>query len=190
MPFNEENPLMQASIPATKLSWKLVLLGLLVVGLDQLIKGWVVTHLPLMDSSFYWYPYGGIGIFKNFLGIEFSLNHITNTGAAWGVLGNYQLPLIILRLFLISGLALYLFRFNKNANWQLPLILITAGAISNVMDFFFYGHVIDMFHFVLGSYDFPVFNLADSAISIGIVWLFFLSWMSSGSDEQSKQLNS
>jgi signal peptidase II len=159
-----------------KVSYWSILVGLIVLLLDQLSKGLIYTYLPVIDSSLYWYPYGGIGVFKNFWGIEFSINHMTNTGAAWGVLGNYQLPLIILRIGLIAGLSVYLFYFNRHAAWQLPLMLIIAGAIGNVLDFFIYGHVVDMLHFVIWGYDFPVFNLADSAISIGIGSLFFLSW--------------
>lgn len=151
-------------------------LGFVVILIDQLTKGLVYTYLPVIDSSLYWYPYGGIGIFRNFGGIEFSINHMTNTGAAWGVLGNYQLPLIILRIGLIVGLCIYLFYFNRQFSWQFPLMLVITGALGNVLDFFIYGHVVDMFHFVLWRYDFPVFNVADSAITIGIASLFFLSW--------------
>jgi signal peptidase II len=159
-----------------KISYSLLWIGILVLLLDQLTKGLVYTYLPVIDSTLYWYPYGGIGVFHNFAGIEFSINHMTNTGAAWGVLGNYQLPLIILRIGLILGLCIYLFYYNQNSSWRLPLILIIAGALGNVIDFFMYGHVVDMLHFVLWGYDFPVFNLADSAISIGIFSLFFLSY--------------
>lgn len=158
-----------------KISYSLFLFGMLVILLDQLTKGLVYFYLPVMDSTLYWYPYGGIGVFKNLGGIEFSINHMTNTGAAWGVLGNYQLSLIILRIGLIVGLSIYLFYYNHHYFWQLPLILIIAGAWGNVLDFFIYGHVIDMLHLVFWGYDFPIFNLADSAISIGIASLFFLS---------------
>jgi signal peptidase II len=159
-----------------KPSYYLIGMGLLVIVLDQLIKGLVYSYLPVIDSTLYWYPYGGIGVFKNWAGIEFSINHMTNTGAAWGVLGSYQLPLTILRVGLIGGLCFYLFYSNRETSWQIPLTLIIAGAIGNVLDFFIYGHVVDMFHFVLWGYEFPVFNLADSAISLGIASLFFLSW--------------
>jgi signal peptidase II len=158
-----------------KVSYSLLCIGLLCLFLDQLTKGLVYTYLPVIDSSLYWYPYGGIGVFQNFAGIEFSINHMTNTGAAWGVFGHHQLPLITLRIGLIVGLSIYLFYYNRHAVRQLPLIVIIAGAMGNVLDFFIYGHVVDMFHFVLWGYDFPVFNLADSVISIGIAFLFFHS---------------
>ncbi len=151
-------------------------LALVLLGCDQLSKWLVFSNLPIIDSSFYSYPYGGVGVFRNLVGIEFSINHMTNTGAAWGFFGNFQLFLIILRIFLIVGLCIYLFYFNHQSAWQLPLVLIISGALGNVIDFFVYGHVVDMFHFVFWGYDFPVFNVADSAITIGIFSLFALSF--------------
>lgn len=172
---------MDHTCPAAKsscvnISKYFLLAGLILLLVDQLTKGLVYSYLPVIDSSYYWYPYGGIGVFQNFGGIEFSINHMTNTGAAWGMLGNHQLPLVILRIGLIIGLVIYLFFFNRDISWQLPLLLIIGGAMGNVLDFFLYGHVVDMFHFVFWGYDFPVFNVADSAISIGIGLLFILSW--------------
>jgi signal peptidase II len=150
-------------------------IGFLILCWDQISKFLVFHYVPLVDSSAYWYPYGGIEVFRNLAGIEFSINYMTNKGAAWGMFGNYQLSLMLFRVGLIAGLCVYLFKYNEQKSWQIPLIMVIAGAIGNVLDFFFYGHVVDMFHFVLWGYDFPVFNLADSAISIGIGCLFILS---------------
>jgi len=122
------------------------------------------------------YPYGGIGIFKDFLGIEFSLVHETNRGAAWGVLADYHLYLFLVRILLVLALIVYTLFFNKHPSWRIPLSLIIAGAMGNILDFFLYDHVVDMFRFVLWGYTYPVFNVADSAIFVGIVWLFFASW--------------
>jgi len=52
-----------------------------------------------------------------------------------------------------------------------PFALILTGAVGNVLDYFVYGHVIDMLHFVLWTYDFPVFNIADSLITLGVAGL-------------------
>lgn len=166
-----------AEVSNVKVSPCWLWIGLLVLIVDQLTKGIVYSYLPVIDSTYYWYPYGGIGVFQNLGGIEFSINHMTNAGAAWGVLANHQLPLIIVRMGLIAGLGVYLFCFNRDAAWQLPLVLIISGALGNVVDFFLYGHVVDMFHFVLWGYDFPVFNIADSSISLGIFSIFIISWL-------------
>jgi signal peptidase II len=147
--------------------------GFFVFLADCLSKFLTYHHLPLMHGS--WYPYGGIGIFKNFLGIEFSISHQINRGAAWGILAEYQVSLLYLRIVLILALLIYLLFFNKNRSWEIPFALILAGAFGNVLDYFLYGHVVDMLHFILWGYDFPVFNLADTAIFIGISWLFIIS---------------
>lgn len=152
-----------------------LVLGVIVLLCDFLSKYYVQLYLPLMKARS-WYPYGGIGVFKNLGGIEFSITHAINKGAAWGMFSQYQQALLVLRVLLIAGLVVYYFFFNRKEISKTPLMLIIAGAIGNIMDYFLYGHVIDMLHFVLWGYDFPVFNLADSAIFIGICWLMLLSW--------------
>lgn len=149
--------------------------GIFVFVADFISKYLTNAYLPQMKQNWLWYPYGGIGVFKNFLGIEFSLSHQINHGAAWGVLSDYQLPLLILRIILIAILVIYTVFFNKHTNRNIPLALIIAGAAGNVVDYFIYGHVVDMLHFVLWGYDFPVFNIADSAIFIGVTALLVLS---------------
>lgn len=150
-------------------------LGLLVIFFDAISKYWVHLSLPMMNSNFSFYPYGGIPVFKDFFGVEFSLTHLTNRGAAWGALESYQDILVGVRVALILAMIVYVCRYCKSLHWQLPLTLVIAGALGNVFDYFFYGHVVDMFHFVLWGYPFPVFNVADSSVCIGIAWLIGLS---------------
>lgn len=151
-----------------------IILIFFVLAIDTLSKFLTQHYLPQMNA-YYWYPYGGIAVFKNFLGIEFSISHATNKGAAWGAFSQYQIPLLLLRMGLIFGLVGY-FLFRKRTQWQQGcLALILAGAIGNVIDYFVYGHVIDMLHFNLFGYDFPVFNLADTAIFLGVCGYLFSS---------------
>ncbi len=147
------------------------ILGISVFFTDFLFKWYTSHYLPLMRNSWSWYPYGGIGVFKNFFGIEFSLTHQINSGAAWGLFSQYQVPLLYFRIFLIASLLIYSIWFNPYKNWRIPFALIIAGALGNICDYYLYGHVIDMFHFVLWGYDCPIFNVADSAIFIGVVGL-------------------
>lgn len=155
--------------------WGPIFLGLAVFISDFALKAWTHRALPLMGESPPIYPYGGIPVFKNFLGIEFSLSHTINKGAAWGLGSQHQMLLLYFRMALIAVLFGYILFFNKDKGLRFPFALILAGAIGNVVDYFIYGHVVDMFHFVLWGYDFPVFNLADSAIFLGIVWLILRS---------------
>lgn len=159
-------------------------LGITILFLDLATKCLVSLFLPVMDSEHLWYPYGGVPVFRDFFGVEFSLVHAINYGAAWGLFSNHQGGLLVGRMVLISGVVVYAWRFNRNRSYDIPLALVIGGAIGNVIDYFIYGHVIDMFHFVLWGYDYPVFNVADMAICAGIIWLFMTSSLS---DEQPKK---
>jgi signal peptidase II len=111
----------------------------------------------------------------HFFGIDCSLTHAINTGAAWGSFASMPHFLVCIRIILILGLIAYLaLSTTLPACFRLPFILIASGALANVLDFFLYGHVIDMIHFVFWGYDYPVFNVADSAICIGT---FSVLWM-------------
>src|ERR1700733_9733117 len=143
-------------------------IGSMVLMLDILTKYLTQAYIPLVNYFQYSYPYRGIPIFENVGGIEFSIVHTVNSGAAWGVLSEFQFYLLLFRIFLILGIGVFLLFFNQRPILSVSLSPVMAGAIGNVLDFFIYGHVIDMFHFVFWGYDYPVFNVADSAICIGI----------------------
>ncbi len=115
-------------------------------------------------------------VFNNFLGIDFFINLAFNRGAAWGIFANFQTALLILRIGVILGMLVYLF-LRKNPKIDFPLTLIIFGAIGNVIDYFCYGFVIDFLQFNLWGYHFPLFNIADSAITLGVVWLFISSFI-------------
>lgn len=160
----------------SKLKWCWI--GIFVLAADYFLKHWINQSIPLMSQSPHFYPYGGIGIFKDFLGIEFSINHHINTGAAWGTFQSWPTLLLFSRLILISVMLGY-FLFGKiEKEYNLPIVLILSGAVGNIFDYFLYGHVIDMFHFVLWGYDFAVFNLADTAICLAVGWLIILAFTS------------
>ena len=147
----------------------LLSLGILVS--DFISKAWVSS---LMDKL---PPRLPINIFSDFFGIRFSITYEINTGAAWGFLSDFPNALVIVRLLLIVALIFYLFFVNHRSSWNIPLALIITGAIGNVIDYFYYGYVVDMIQFRFWGYDYPVFNIADSAIFIGAVWILCSSFM-------------
>ncbi len=157
--------------------WLVVILSLVLLVGDVVSKRAIHENVPVITLATLNYPYGGVGIFKDFLGVEFSIVHVTNTGAAWNLFADSQLPLLLARIAVILGLITYLFFFNRRFDAQIPLVLVIAGAISNVLDVFLYGHVVDMLHFRFWGYEYPVFNLADSAISVGVAWLFLMAFV-------------
>lgn len=103
-------------------------------------------------------------------GIRFSIDYWTNTGMAWGLLSGYAGLLFIVRLAIIGAITGYLF-FKRAWNW--PMVLIITGAIGNAVDYCLYGHVVDFIHFTFWGRSFPIFNIADSCITIGAI-LFLL----------------
>jgi signal peptidase II len=149
--------------------------GCAIFCIDVITKVLTYLYIPLMDMFPYMYPYGGIAIAKNILGIEASLVYKMNTGAAWGLFADYQYYLLALRIVLVGTFIGYCFWGKMRDTWYLPAALVLSGAVGNIVDFFFYGHVVDMIHLVLWGYDYPVFNVADSAIFCGVVWLIMIS---------------
>ncbi len=137
------------------------LLVVLIV-LDFYIKKWV--NSPFFES---------INVWENFLGIEFNIQYVTNRGAAWGMFASFFKPLLIIRIFVILGLIIYLWKEAPTLKKSLPFVLILAGAMGNVLDSFLYGHVIDMFHFIIWEKSYGIFNLADAMIFLGCLGLIF-----------------
>lgn len=153
-------------------------MGLGILFMDFVSKYLVKAKIPEMRYSPPHYPYGGIGIFQNVLGIDFSINHIHNSGAAWGILSSYTTWLIIFRVCVVTCLLIYLFFFCNDSLLNLPLTFISFGALGNIIDYFLYGSVIDMFYFCFWERDFPLFNIADSFICMGVSLLILNSFFS------------
>lgn len=146
---------------------------LFLFSLDLWTKMAALESLPPLSGSLF--PFGGKGIFAPSFGVSFSLNLVTNRGAAWGLFSHFSDLLFLLRVGIIFGLSGYLLFFDpKRGVEQLPLWLVVTGAVGNTADYLLYGHVIDFFHFTFFGKSFPLFNLADSYITIGVLLLFLL----------------
>ncbi len=150
-----------------KVLFSKLIFSFLLVALDAGSKALALQWVPpLQIGSF---PFGGIGIFE-FLGVSFSLNMVVNTGIACGLFPGFPTLLLGLRVCIIA--ALFAFLFIRPSKSSAPLWLIAAGALGNVIDMIHYGHVIDFLHFRFFGWSFPIFNLADSMITIGAFLLF------------------
>lgn len=129
---------------------------------DFFLKRWTLTHLV---------GAGTCPLIQNFFGLNFALSFVANKGMAWGLFAAHSDLLLIFRILLIASLIFYLFARAPRVS-QLPIILVLAGAIGNVIDSFLYGYVVDMLYpTIFGFAPFAVFNLADFAISLGVCWL-------------------
>ena len=136
----------------------IVLAGVLgLIGLDQITKK--IFESILAD--------GKIVVIKGFF--QFNLSY--NDGAAWGILsGNmlvfYMITLVAFGLFYIL---LKDVNFQTKKLYSIAVILLIAGAIGNFIDRIAYKEVIDFIDFIIFGYDFPIFNIADICLVIGMI---------------------
>jgi len=144
---------------------------------DQLTKWWVMASFALHESR---------EIIPGF----FNLTYITNTGAAFGLLaGEITIwrQIFFIGVALVALVALYFaYRHFKDAG-QLYVIgigMIGGGALGNVIDRLRFGAVVDFLDFYMKGYHWPAFNVADSAITIG-VGFFLLAGFLSDKQQQS-----
>ncbi len=133
-------------------------LSLIIIILDQSTKYLIVYYEPYTDSIY----------LLSFLNI--TLAH--NRGAAFNFLsqkGNLALWFFMTIATLISAvLCIWLYRLPSRNYWlKVSLALILGGAIGNLLDRISYGFVIDFIHFHIQDWSWPIFNFADTAISIG-----------------------
>lgn len=142
--------------------WLAFFSGLLII--DALTKFLAIHFIPYFHGGLY--PFGGIPVMKAGP-ITFSLNYIVNTGVAWGIFAGHAGLLFSLRTCVILALVLFVRK-------KVPVWLIITGAIGNVIDYCLYGHVIDFLHFTFWGYSFPIFNIADSCITLGVLSLLLL----------------
>jgi signal peptidase II len=109
----------------------------------------------------------------------FQLVHVRNTGAAFGLGANAASKLVPL-LLNVGAIAVFIvvviYALRSSVNdrlLQTGLHLILGGAIGNLLDRFRFGYVVDFLDVYIGTHHWPAFNVADSAICIGIALLFF-----------------
>lgn len=103
----------------------------------------------------------------------FSIHFIENYGAAWSLFSNKVDFLIIISLGAIFIIYRYMYHFKHNKRNNIAFGLILGGIVGNLIDRIFLGYVRDFLSFKIFSYDYPVFNFADTFIVIGIVLLIF-----------------
>jgi signal peptidase II len=145
-----------------------VILGLVSIStivLDQATKLQIMQTMRLYES---------IPIIPDF----FSLTYIRNPGAAFGLLASSSAWFRMVFFGLASLFALILlgtifFRLRHDDRiGQFSVAAILGGAIGNLLDRLRYGEVVDFLDVYIGAYHWPAFNVADTAISVGVFFLF------------------
>jgi signal peptidase II len=141
-----------------------VLIATAIAAADQLTKWLVVRFISDGESR---------AIINGF----FNIVHWRNTGAAWGIFQDYNSVLAVVSVLTI--LVLFLFRHSfqlHHKSSRIALGLITGGIIGNFIDRVRMGYVVDFLDFFVGRHHWPAFNVADSAICVGVALYVVFSW--------------
>jgi len=134
------------------------LVAIVIVAIDQWTKWLVVKNMELGERIQVVEP-------------TFALLSHRNRGAAWGMLEGQMWLFTIVTVLVITGILYY---FHKDAKgkplFQLSLMIILGGAIGNFIDRLYRGEVVDFIDVLIPiiNYDFPIFNIADAALTIGV----------------------
>ena len=141
--------------------WVLLVACLLVLSLDQYTKYTVQKNLPLHQR---------VEVIPGL----FNLTHVRNTGGAFGILGGSRggmgkVFFVSVSLIAVGAILFLLRRIREDEKiLALSFSFVLAGAIGNLIDRLRYGEVIDFLEFYYSSFYWPAFNIADSAICVGI----------------------
>lgn len=189
---------------------RLLLFGLVLVVIDQVIKVLVISNMQLGQTI-------------NVIGDWFKLHFVLNKGFAFGMaIGGIwgKLVLSLFRIVLFGFLCWWINRLSKRSDVPLGVLigltLISAGAVGNIIDCYFYGliwpqtitpgapfafmfgQVVDMFYFPLFDYTLPwsdrvhtffgaVFNFADSCVTCGALYLLLFQYKFFSTDSEKKE---
>ncbi|MBG9793862.1 signal peptidase II [Paenibacillus dendritiformis] len=133
------------------------LIAVIVFLIDQGTKWVIATRLTLYEQ---------IPVIGNF----FLITSHRNTGAAFSILEDQRWFFVIVTIVVAIGIIWYMYNIRHQQGHILPigLSLILGGALGNFLDRLLTGEVVDFLQFNFGSYTFPIFNVADMGITIGV----------------------
>lgn len=135
-----------------------LIISLLVVGADQGLKMYIVNNYS-------------VGEVHQIIPGILSFNYLQNNGAAWNILPGQMVLFYIISIVAIGVCLYYLFNKNyKNGLFDTGIALVLGGIIGNFIDRLHLKYVVDMFQ--LDFMNFNIFNIADSAITVGVILIF------------------
>jgi signal peptidase II len=145
----------------------LLIISLIVLALDQATKFYIDHRFALYES---------VPVFENF----FHITYVRNKGAAFGILSDnaFRIPFFITVASIAAiGIIWYLHKIgNEQKLHLLALSLVFSGAVGNLIDRIRLGEVIDFLDVHWYQHHWPAFNVADSAICIGVCLLLIDMW--------------
>lgn len=132
-------------------------IALLVICIDQWSK-WLIAKSMLIGQS--------IPLIPGFLYFTSS----RNKGAAWSILEGQQIFFFIITIIVVVIIVYYMQKMGRSSKLLgIALGLVLGGSLGNFIDRVFRGEVIDFVHVYIGTYSYPIFNVADSSLVIGVI---------------------
>ena len=149
----------------------ITILTIIVFIIDILSKIIVTKYIGLSES---------INVIDNFL----NLTYVRNTGAAWSMFDNNSYLVLFISAVIIIGLIIYVVK-NKPINKieKVAYAFILGGALGNFVNRCINGYVIDFIDLKIFNYNYPIFNLADSFIVIGVILFIIYTWRCNNGDK-------
>ncbi|MGP4072580.1 signal peptidase II [Piscibacillus sp. B03] len=141
---------------------KYYIITLLIIIFDQATKWTVASNMNLYDS---------VEVIPGF----FWITSHRNTGAAWGILEGQMWLFYIVTVIVIGIIVYYMQLYKDSYPWlMVGFASILGGAIGNFIDRIFLQKVIDFIDLNIFGYDFPIFNVADSALTVGVTLVIII----------------
>lgn len=134
---------------------KMIIISSIILLFDQIVK----SIIQISNVHF--------NIINNLL----SFNYCQNTGAAWSILQGKTSVLIIISIVMLIFVYSMTFSYEESKTKNISFGLLFGGIVGNLIDRIFFGYVRDFIDINIFNYNFPVFNIADMAIVIGVIML-------------------
>ena len=134
---------------------KKIIVSVIVLLIDQVLKGII----------------SGADTYKTIINDFFYIDYSSNTGAAFSILSGHNIILIVTTIIICIFLYHIMYSYKDNRLNDISFGLIYGGILGNLLDRMFVGYVRDFISFKIGNYYFPIFNIADMAIVIGVILL-------------------
>ncbi len=137
---------------------KTYIIAVLVLIIDQVSKSLIEIFFKLNES---------VVVIKDF----FYITVAHNTGGAWSIFSDHSYFFIVASVIAIVLLIKFMFGFKNNLRNNIAFACLFGGIFSNLADRIFLGYVRDFLDFKIFGYDYPIFNIADVTIVIGVILL-------------------
>lgn len=128
------------------------IIGATILVIDQLLKMFITKELTIINNVFY-------------------INPVSNSGAAWSILHGRPMLLIIVSIIMLFVLLRYQSFFEMNKKNKIAFGLIYGGLLGNLLDRVIFGYVRDFIEIIIFNYEYPIFNIADASLVIGVILL-------------------